>query len=461
MSKGVALGFAAVSSKAQVSEDKVSLEQQKADIIAWCEANDYTLLTILAVPGHSRAYFSLEEMNTALLKSGIDAAQRLIDHINARDFDVLVVRDLERLGREQSLVTQIIGLVIRRAKARIYAFGQGSGGWIDRTNYVIGGGMAAFKAGIDKERISSGRHHGIENRKERGLSTWRPPLSHKLIRNELGKGVKMVVDESRRPLLDAIRDTLLANTPYNLFPAELTRRGFPVNPSTGNPWRRDYFLTWFRRADVWGNMVTRETDLPKKAIYGDFAFDPNAPRPPGIAMRYGTHDAAWTGDDAKAIWNNLQNVRPRFAGNARPQKRHAFTGLLICSECKNPLAYHRGGQYRTSISYRCRHAYDAYYGDCTNRRNVSVHLVRRFMDMVIRAVLSSATPETYLRQSVRLAVPDRAPSIAFIRDNLDQFWQMDETAINDALVGLLGSLRIEIEGNQIGGLIPNPRPPKS
>src|SRR5690349_16627532 len=102
-----ALGWLAVSTAEQAKDEKESIPAQKRDIGEVCKDRGWTLVDMLEVPGFSRNYLTLREFADEALKEGIDAGIKLEAHLQARDFDVFVVRDGDRFGRSQALFAYI------------------------------------------------------------------------------------------------------------------------------------------------------------------------------------------------------------------------------------------------------------------------------------------------------------------------------------------------------------------
>lgn len=422
-SNRTAIGLVAVSTKEQVGDDKVSLSQQDAEIQAWCQREGYHLSEILVIPGHSRNYRSVEAMNRAMLKDGIDAVDRFIRHVEARDFNVLVCRNLDRLGRSQGIISQMVEMVIEDAHAKIYAYAPGAGGWLDDVNAAMHIAIAGFMAATHKKGLAAMRRDGMNKRMERGLSPNRPPISHMYIRDSMGQAVKMVVDERQRPLLNLMRDLLLSNVSFSAFPLELERRGY-VNPYSGKRWGSEYFARFFYRADVWGNMVKRDSRIEpdKHAIHGPYCLTPDVPAPPGIEMLWGTHEAAWTGEDAKRMQVNLLTMRPLFKGNARPAKRRMFSQLLVCDACNHVMIFHNTAR-RKATYYRCKLAASPNTRDrCDDRKRIRVKDIRVWIDAFLRKLLELDTPGAFLD--------------TFAPDKVDYAGQL--AALQTALAGVEG-----------------------
>lgn len=392
-----AIVWVAVSTKPQASEDKSSLAVQESDARAWCEANGYQVVDVLRVPGHSRFTRDIHELNSAMKKKGIDALDKLLQYVNTRGFDVLVCRDAERFARKPSLLIRIIEEVIESAGAKIYST---QDGYIDETNHLAWSMMAGFKTGSDAKRRVKGAQDGQRRRSERGLPRRIPPLSHTYVWDTTGpkpKPVRMIVDESKRPLLDALRDIVLAGTPYGHISEALMEAGFRLPRNTQMP---DYWRIFLHNALVWGHTIERDSKLTQtKHLYGRYCFNPSVEPPQGITLRYNTHDPAWTGEDARRIQHELMYQRQSSTGRARPRSRHRFSLLLVCAECGHALAYHANPGGRNP-SYQCRYMDNAKLDrtpDCTNTKAIRQHDAQQRIDRILRDFVDAADPNAFFR----------------------------------------------------------------
>lgn len=107
------LSWVAVSSKPQT--EKESPAKQREQNQRTIDALGGTTVAVLDVPGESREIISFEEACQR-----IDAYAQLRRHIDAKDADLIVCRDLSRLGRTTALVTQVVSYC-HRAGIAIYS----------------------------------------------------------------------------------------------------------------------------------------------------------------------------------------------------------------------------------------------------------------------------------------------------------------------------------------------------
>lgn len=394
-SRGRALGWASVSSKEQAEEDKSSIPGQIAAIRQWCEVEEYQLLETLVVPGQSRNFIDFHDLNRNALKHGIDAFDKLMKHIKARDFDVLVVRDWERIGRTLPLISFIIYSVIETAGAKIYAYAPG-GGWVDENSVDMYVPIAGFSANIHRKRVARGTAEGQKRRSQKGLPHSKPPISHQYVRDPITlKQTHLVVNESQRPLLNALRDILLAGTPFYKISEALDAYEKAHHISFNLPRKTrvtDYWRRFFLNCLVWGNTLDRNPRLAPSpiSIYGKFSFSSAVTPPDGITVFYGTHPSAWTGEDAHLIQNNLlYNHEPKAGRGGHRDTRHRFSRLLVCDTCHHAYSFHTTDGKNPRYMCSWRHGSEARKALCSNSRHIHERTVQDFFDKFFQRLIES------------------------------------------------------------------------
>ena len=112
--------WAAVSSKRQAEDDKVSLEDQEKAGTAWAEGLGAEIARVYTVPGHTRDIWNWSEA-----ESEMPAYRQLREDAQAGRLDALWAYDMDRLGRDPALGQQVISLVEKSdapnlARAEVY-----------------------------------------------------------------------------------------------------------------------------------------------------------------------------------------------------------------------------------------------------------------------------------------------------------------------------------------------------
>lgn len=387
-----ALIWCAVSTVAQTEDDKVSLPHQESEAKALCEREGWLIVDTLRVPGHSRHYNDIHKMNRDMLADGIDALDKLMRHWGAKDFDVLICRDSERFARKQPSHATIIAETIE-AGARIFSFADG---WVDEQNYNMFIAMAGYKTASDVKRLVKGRKVAMRERARRGLHTATVmPLSHKQMRDEMGKALKTVVNEDYRPLWNDLATCILEGVTWWRMEKELFER-FGYTNENGEQYREQYFYRLVFSPAFWGNSIIglHWRGLGERDKYGLWVFDSSYPAPDGVTIFYDTFEPVYTGYLATQIKTELRRRRLLVKGNSRSDNMHAFSGLLICAECGYTLIYNdpRKNNWR---GYRCVTNYRRYRnrGGCENFSTILYSTLQEWFEVFLQKAIEAGDIE--------------------------------------------------------------------
>jgi DNA invertase Pin-like site-specific DNA recombinase len=397
-----ALIWCAVSSKDQAADDKASLPAQEKAARDLCEREGWTIVDVLVVPGHSRYEVDFYELAEKAAAAGIDAFWRLRDHWIARDFDVLVVQDGDRFAREQAPIQLIISAVIK-AGARIYSFNDG---WIDvDSNYRFQQMMIGYRAATEVDRFVQKSQMGRNKQVEQGTYyVIRPAWSHKVERHETtGRPVRIVVDESKRPIFEAAARLVIDRVGWMYIENELyTRYGylnldslqFDVQVVNGKRQRirrtepgrfgKQFFYALFHTPAFWGHTAKGWRTATNSRRVVEWIFD-GLPPPPGTTVIRNTHEPAITGPLADDL---MQEMRRRVNTNSRGKSRadalYALRGLMVCGGCGRVLTgYTVDGKYK---GYRC-HAPP--YARCDARGRLKEQDAIAAFNTLLHAILAS------------------------------------------------------------------------
>ena len=152
-----------VSSKAQVGEDKVSIDAQLEAAREFAVTLGGEVIDQLVVPGHSR-----DIIFWADAEAEMDAYRQLREACQSGDFDVLHCVDADRLGRDPALSNQVVSLV-EKSGAEVYfasaphPIGQQTAGH----RYLFA--IQSTRAGEDQRRRVQNQRMGLQARVRRGL----------------------------------------------------------------------------------------------------------------------------------------------------------------------------------------------------------------------------------------------------------------------------------------------------
>lgn len=508
-----ALIWIAVSTRPQAAEDRDSLAAQEREARALCEREGWQIIDVLVVPGHSRDYLDIFEMARDMRAKGIDAADKMLAHWEAADFDILIARDADRFAREQALHSYFISRTVRHCRARIYTF---STGWVDDSNYLMFAAMSGYKASADNAGRVRMHNVGMAARVSRGLHPNNVPLSHRIVRDASGKALRLVINEELRPLWSDLAACLLAGVSFEHIEFLLFQRGH-LDPRTGLMFSPLYFYQLLYNPYFWGHSARRYY----RKGFGPWRYDPASPAPLGVEIHYNTHQPVYEGGQAYAIQSELRRRQEVIKGRATPATTSRFSGLLICAICGRRLAAHAApprrkyiceGPYRNNP--RSRHPCPVHtrVSEATVQRFVhnlfqeimltggppilsktlarnmpgpdperEVHLATRRLNALIEQKVNApavahplydakiaeaaAQLESRQRALIEFRHNQESPQILAARDiawselvseGLDHFWTRTDGEINQALVRILGKLRMEASKDAVLRLIPAP-----
>lgn len=412
-----AISWAAVSSAVQADDDRESIPTQIAENEEAARKLGLTLVETLEVRGHSRRYLDFHEMAEDARINGIDAFDRLLAHIRARDFDVLLCRDGDRFARTQALHAYIVESVIE-AGARIYSKADG---WIDRTNYRMFIAMGGYRSAGDIDKLVSRRDMGMRGRIKRGLPAGKLLDCYLPVRDErTGELIGIVPDPAQRQLFLDISELFLDGVPYpdlggRLY-ADYRQTGKDGKPMWGHTIYRLFYSPLFWGHSAYNHRVSRSYGKTSR-----WAYDDAEPVPDGVLIVRNTHPPIYPGELGERIKAELRR-REDMVGKRRPRGQFAMTGLIRCGECGHRMTvrYKRSGTH----IYACNMAYSHEINDpiCHNRKLIRE---RDAIELVRDALIATLDPKSDVSPlMVPTDAPSRATAIAAERDALKS--QLDQ-----------------------------------
>lgn len=513
-----ALLWCAVSTVEQTTDDKHSLPSQEADAVAFCEKNNFTIVDILRVPGHSRNYRSLDKLAADARAVGIDAFDQLITHLNNADFDVLIVRDANRFARKASLLHYIVECVIEDCGAKIYSFNDG---WIDATNADIFAMVKGYTTAKERKWLTEQRAAGMRHRFERNEPLGKLPLSHIAVRDGRGKMITAALNPAYVHLWPDVAAVLLDGVSWTFAGDELYQRYGHVQMSNGKRWNGSHLRNIVLNPMFHGHAAKNHNNGKDGRRLGVWCFDPTYPPPDGVEVHYNVYPAALTGELAHALQNELRRRTTIVSGRARSTVTNMFCGLVCCKLC----GYRMTHQPVTGYSYYRCESPRLHRCNCTAvKRAIPLRALQDWWTPYIEAILRygadaapSAAPTNTeavsalkhtiatleqradglflqiadaplnLRERLQRLLTDTADQLAQATSrlhaleaethrqaasraqqasaahavqksrNVEQFWQQSPDAINRVLFGLLDGRVMMVENGVVTGLETPPR----
>ena len=332
---------AAVYTRVSTDEQGASLDAQEAGARAWCEKHGATVVAVYRDEGISGA----EWVHRPGLRS-------MLDEVTAtpRPWDVLVVRDLDRLGRDALR----LGLAVETLHdhgARCVAWSTGEEVHADpmaRAVLVLRGVLAEQ----ERAQIAHRVRVSLKQKAEKGLVTggvvygWRNERSP--------DGVRYVIDEGEAAVVRELYERHAAGDSARALAQRLNARGIPSPRSesggTGS-WCSQTVLAIlrserYRGAATWGRLGARYKGGSRVV---EVREDVVRYEVPAIVEAELWHRAQARSETVRATTG-----RP----SAKRAPRYLLVGHAVCDHCGGPLAGWRstsgsGDRRRPHLVYRC------------------------------------------------------------------------------------------------------------
>jgi len=215
----------AVSTVAQATAERFSIEEQDRDNHRVCQARNWPVAAVITIRGHSRNYSWLHELCAA----SPDYAE-FVRLVGEQAGDIVVCRDYDRLWRTDALRAQVMAWC-REHACQVFSINQPvepiepellAGGTSDSAMILeaVGGVIAEQE---NKARVRR-RKIGIEGRLRRGEHVWGPTTAYGFTRQDKA----LVVDDSEwRWLQEMKRWALEDGLGASGIEARLNRLGVP------------------------------------------------------------------------------------------------------------------------------------------------------------------------------------------------------------------------------------------
>ena len=293
-----AVVWSAVSSKPQAEKD--SLAQQQHDARAICEQRGWHVVAELEVPGHSRSsYWQYSEA-----ARDMEAYAELQHLAQSNAFDVLICRSYDRLGRSDSLLSQVLHLFRENAVQVFELNNPTTLAPIQEiritTDELI---KDAFKrVSVQSELIELRRRHrrGMQARvKHKGLPS-----------GELAYGYRYATDNTVPPVQIPDEIAIIRKV------RELYLRGWGYGKVAG--WLNENKIPP-RRAQYWRDGSVRKI-LRNPFYVGVIVY--------GAITAPGGHEPVWSPSE----WVELRAEHARRT-KTRGKSASVYSGIVRCREC--------------------------------------------------------------------------------------------------------------------------------
>lgn len=347
------ISWIAVSSKPQT--EKESPDEQRAGNREIIEVLGGKLVAELVVDGQSRELDSFQEACEE-----IEAYRQLDDLIRRRGADLIIVREVSRLGRTLGLLGQTVSrlhqggiAVYSRAappttlSAREQAASQG-------VTFMLA--IESALAHADMQRLRTNHTFGMIGRAKKGLFPRGAKFGWRDIRDAKGKVVAIeVVPEAAAAIRFALESYVDGGRSLMSIFREMNRRGYPT--ATGVPWSYEQIHNLIRY--IW-----------TYAGYIEYNKHSRTGRP------YYRGKAAWPPIIDEALAQRVVDERKRRDSARRAvESPYLFSGVCRCGVCDTTISA-RGVSKDVGRRYDCKNR-------CQGASVVESRLLRNLRDYIL------------------------------------------------------------------------------
>ncbi len=381
--------FIRVSSEEQAKSDKDSLAEQERVLRAAADKFQWTVVDAIIIPGISASFYSYEQFVTEAERNHVTAPARMFDHWRRRDFDVLMVYVPSRLGRKQSIFGQMIEQTID-AGAVLWI---PDSGLITPENYTFMSAMGGFAATTEVANLTKYRKMGVSSRIKRGLMSGDIPATHRLIRDEKGRGTHLELVPEWVEIMHRAADLLLSGiaTSGNLEPQLFKLYGIG---EANKPFRRYYVMKRFFNPLSWGNTYTGH--IVRATEPSLWFAEPGHKQPDDLTeIHYNTTVAVFTGDLRARVLDYMADFIQNRAG-AGNKARSWHAGLVVCAECGyaanvRSATNHPPHVYRYLACSTVTRAKDNMPGEreCSNRTFLREDTLQEYVNILLKRMIEA------------------------------------------------------------------------
>lgn len=326
-----ALIWCAVSTATQAQENRASMEEQERWAVNVCRDNNWQVIDILRVSGHSRNYKDIHTLANDARAKGIDAFDKLIAHLDRCDFDVFLCRDANRFARRASLLHYLIESIVEDCGAVIYSQHDG---WVDKQNAAGFAAMKGYSTTQDMSWVSNGMRMGRKKRFEKGLPAGGVlSTSHKFVRDpQTGKAQDLTINNDMLFLYHCMGELVLEGVAWGKIGEELYRR-WGLKSTTGVLYAHRSVYYRMYNPIIWGNIAMNHYRYP----VGEWVFYPHSSKPLAVDIQYDVIPPLYTGEFARELRAELIR-RIGFRGKVTPSDTYRFSNLCVCGVCGSNMS---------------------------------------------------------------------------------------------------------------------------
>ena len=417
-----------VAAYARYSSDaqrEASLEDQLRNCRAWCAKHG------LAAP--------TEFTDAAVSGARLDRAgyQRLLAEIHR--YDVLLVDDLSRLGRDKDEV----GKTVKRLTfSGVRLVGVSDGVDTQRRGHKVEVGLRGLMSELYLDDLADKTHRGLTGRALSGASAGGLPYGYRVA----GTGQRAIDEDQAAVVRRIFAEFLQGNSPRTIA-ARLNAEG--VRTARGKTWCGTAIYGDARRGigilanpiyigrQVWNRSHwVKHPDTGRRIRQERPEAEWITTQHPELAI---VDMATWSAVQARLGCNRAAN--PNSYRKSGRQPRHLLSGLMRCEQCGAPLVV------IDAYNYGCNVAKDR--GTCTSKLRVPRNAAERSILAGVKRELLSEDAFRVFQRAVTVALRQAAPDECATRRRLAEAQRVHDNVMAAIRAGIITpSTRAELERSE-------------
>jgi DNA invertase Pin-like site-specific DNA recombinase len=378
--------------RVSTDEQASSAEAQESGALAWCAARGHSVVATYRDIGHSGAEWVRRR---GLLDLQLDAVR------SPRPWEVLVVRDLDRLGRDQARLPLLLATLADH-DVRVWEWSTDRAVELDVVGRMVAGVRAAM-AELERESIAHRTRTALRQKAERGLCVGGAVYGYAHRRDP--DGVRDVIDEAQAEVVREVYQRAACGESVRSIARDLNTRGVP-SPRAGARGTG----TWSPSA-LWE--IVRNPRYRGRIIWGEVGASYKG----GSRVTVDRTDTVERDDASLAIvdpvlWQRAQSdAGPVRVAQGRAIRRgttprHLLIGLAVCDHCGGPLGSARQLAAGASVpAYCCLWHRDRGDAACPAAFcRVAARLDAVVIDWLVKEVLDGDLIASAIAEARRLAL---------------------------------------------------------
>lgn len=333
---------AALYLRVSTDERSASLDAQESGARAWCAREGHSVVATYTDEGISGAEWSR--------RPGVQALQDAAD-ATPRPFDLVVVRDLDRLGRDAIRLPLLLD-DLQSAGVRVVEWTTGKIAELEGEALVLVQ-LRAYAAAAERKAIARRTRTALRQKAERGQVTGGRVYGYRNVRGPAG--VRYEVDPAEAAAVREMYERHAAGESARAIARSLTARGVPA-PRGAPSWAPTTVgailrSERYRGLARWGEVGAEYRRGTRRATEG---ADVVTYEVPAIVT-----PEQWTAAQARSAPARAAQERPARLSR---EPRYLLVGHAVCDHCGGPLASWRqtygsgpmaAGGRRVAQTYRC------------------------------------------------------------------------------------------------------------